>query len=73
MQQRFQYWGICNDCLFNGMLIFTFIPGEDYRDSEAFGYMLEQSCPSCGTQDNVLVPLDEFTEMIETLQLKLDG
>ncbi len=69
MSTTFDYWGICNDCHFNGKLTFTWIEGEDYHDSEALGYLFEQSCPCCGVHDNTLIPLDEFHEMRQFLHL----
>ncbi|QEP44506.1 hypothetical protein D5085_16010 [Ectothiorhodospiraceae bacterium BW-2] len=64
----FQYWGICGECHFDGKLNFSYIDGEDYDDSDALGYMLEQSCPSCGAIDNILIPMEEYLTMTTTLR-----
>lgn len=60
----FKAWGVCTDCNFEGIIEYTHIEGESYDDPEDFGVMLVQCCPTCGTREHTLVPMDYYEEML---------
>jgi hypothetical protein len=62
--ERFQLWGACDACGFQGLLIFVSRLEEDYADAEALGFMLDSSCPACGHEEAVLVVAEEYREMV---------
>lgn len=61
--KRFNAWGTCLDCSFEGMLEYSHIEGEDYSDTEALGVMLMQHCPACETCDHTLMPIEYYQEL----------
>ena len=62
--ERFQLWGGCDECGFQGLLIFQSREDEDYADAEALGFMMDSSCPACGHEEAVLVVTEEYQEMV---------
>lgn len=64
MSEKFQAWGHCFDCHFDGLLAYHFVDGEDYTDPESLGVVLRQVCPACETAENTLIPMDHFLEML---------
>jgi len=60
----FKHWGTCDECGFQGLLIFRTREEEDYTDEEALGYIMDSSCPACGVDESVLVVVDEYREMV---------
>ncbi len=70
---KFNAWGHCFDCHFEGMIEYRHIEGEDYEDIEAVGVMLVQHCPSCDTTEHALIPIDYYLEMMEELQARQEG
>ena len=70
---KFNAWGHCFDCHFEGMLEYRHIAGEDYKDEEAVGVMLVQHCPACESTEHALIPIDYYREMMEELHARLDA
>lgn len=58
-------WGQCLDCGYEGMLEYSRIEGENYDDPEALGVVLLLRCPVCDSQDNSLVTIEYYRELIE--------
>ena len=61
---NFQHWGTCDECGFQGLLLFQCRAEEDYSDEEALGFMMDSSCPACGNEESVLVVVEEYQEMV---------
>lgn len=68
---KFNAWGHCFDCHFEGMLEYHHIEGEQYEEVEAV--MLIQHCPACDTTEHALIPIDYYEEMMEELRARLDA
>ena len=47
-----------------GLIVFRTRAEEDYTDEEALGYVMDSSCPACGTDESVLVVVEEYREMV---------
>jgi hypothetical protein len=62
--ERFQLWGDCDECGFQGLLIFASRLEENYVDEEALGFMMDSSCPACGHEAAVLLVTEEYREMV---------
>lgn len=60
----YQHWGTCDECGFQGLLMFQSRRGEDYSDEDALGFMMDSSCPACGNEESVLVVVEEYLEMV---------
>ena len=61
--KRYQSWGSCEECGFQGLFEFRQRREENYEDPDALGVMLDATCPACGRQQAVLVVIDEFDAM----------
>ena len=61
--QEFSSWGACDDCGFQGLLVYVLRRDEDYADRTAFGVMVDATCPACEAVAAVLVALEHFDEM----------
>ena len=71
---KFNAWGRCLDCHFEGMLEYCHISGEDYQDEEGSGLvMLVQHCPACETTEHTLIPVDYYQEMMIELRTRLES
>ena len=64
--ESFESWSRCDDCGFQGLLLYRTRTDEDYRDDTALGFMMDSSCPSCGQEQAVLVVAEEFRAMLRT-------
>ena len=62
--ERYQHWGSCDECGFQGLLLFRSRVEEDYADEEALGFVMDSSCPSCGHEEAVLMVLEQYQEMV---------
>jgi hypothetical protein len=62
-KRRYQSWGSCEDCGFQGLFEFQQRDDESYDDPDALGVMLDSTCPSCEFQHAVLVVIEEFQAM----------
>lgn len=61
---RYQHWGACDECGFQGLLLFQCRVEEDYADEEALGFVMDSSCPACGNEEAVLVVVEQYLEMV---------
>ena len=61
----YKAWGACTDCGYEGMLVYSHVPGEDYSDPEALGVMMLLECPACESTEHSVVPMDYYIEIIE--------
>ena len=68
----FKHWGTCDDCGFQGLMVYRTRAEEDYTDEEALGFMLDASCPACGTDESVLMVVEEYQEMVHMSRLAED-
>lgn len=62
--ERFQHWDGCDDCGFQGLMLFRHRDGEDYSDEDALGFVMDSSCPACGQEAAVLVVVEQYQEMM---------
>jgi hypothetical protein len=62
--ETFQHWGHCDQCGFQGLMVFRSRRDEDYSDEEALGFMMDSSCPACGHEEAVLVVVEEYQDMV---------
>ena len=63
-ESRYQHWGTCDECGFQGLITFQSRSEEDYSDEDALGFMMDSSCPACGNEESVLVVVEEYLEMV---------
>ena len=64
ISDSYQQWGTCDECGFQGLLMYRSRTEEDYSDEEALGFMMDSSCPACGSEEAVLVVVEEYQEMV---------
>ncbi len=62
--QVFQHWDSCEECGFQGLVLFQSRADEDYSDEDALGFIMDSSCPSCGHEEAVLVVVEQYQEMV---------
>jgi predicted RNA-binding Zn-ribbon protein involved in translation (DUF1610 family) len=62
--QSYEHWGACDECGFQGLLLFQSRRGEDYEDEDALGFVMDSSCPACGHEEAVLVVVEQYREMV---------
>lgn len=60
---RYQHWDGCDECGFQGLMLFRQRDDEDYSDEDALGFMMDSSCPACGQEAAVLVVVEQYQEM----------
>ena len=72
-EDGFKHWSNCDSCGFQGLMVFRIRPEEDYTDEEALGFMMDTSCPACGTDEAVLVVVEEYQEMVLMSRLAEDS
>jgi hypothetical protein len=63
LHRRFRAWNTCNECGFEGLVVFSCRDEEDYDDDDALGVMLDAVCPACEGTEAVLVTIEYFREM----------
>ena len=62
--RKYNSWGQCGECSFQGLVEYRSIPSEDYDDDEALGVMMDATCPACGFEESVLMIIEEYETML---------
>lgn len=62
--EQYESWSSCDECGFQGLLVFAHRDGEDYDDPDSLGVMLDSTCPACDHQVAVLVVMEEYQAML---------
>ena len=60
----FQHWDHCDECGFQGLLVFQTRAEEDYDDVDALGFVMDSTCPACGAEQSVLMIAEQYQEMV---------
>jgi hypothetical protein len=68
--ESFQHWDQCEDCGFQGLVAFRTRAEEDYKDPDALGFVMDSTCPACGSDRSVLMVAEQFHEMMLLSSLK---
>lgn len=62
--ERVQHWDGCDECGFQGLMLYQHRAEEDYSDEDVLGFMMDSSCPACGQEASVLVVVEQYQEMM---------
>lgn len=62
--KTYKGWGTCLDCGYEGMLEYRPVAGESYTDPEALGVVMALRCPACESQDQTLLAMDYYHELL---------
>jgi len=62
--RRYQHWDACDECGFQGLMLYQHRADEDYSDEDVLGFMMDSSCPACGQEAAVLVVVEQYQEML---------
>lgn len=62
----YKSWSTCDACGYQGVFVFDARAEENYADPGALGVMLDTRCPACEQEECVLVPVEQFQEMLAT-------
>ena len=60
----FQHWDQCDECGFQGLVVFRTRAEENYDDVDALGFLMDSTCPACGCEESVLVVVEQYQEMV---------
>jgi len=63
LYREFRAWSTCDECGFEGIMVFACRDDEDYEDIDSLGVMIDATCPACETLGAVLVTTEHFDEM----------
>ena len=66
----YQHWDECDECGFQGLIVFCCRADEDYADEEALGFVMDSTCPACGIELSVLMIIEQYREMLLLAQNK---
>ena len=66
----FQHWDACDECGFQGLVLFRTRAEENYDDADALGFLMDSTCPACGCEESVLMVVEQYQEMVLMSTLK---
>ena len=62
--KKFAAWHHCDICEFEGKMSFAHIAEESYEGTEDELVLLDATCPSCGSDERVMLALDHYHEIL---------